>query len=121
MSKLSIKILGTLIVVIFITCLAIVIITNKNYLSTNSVISNNNSNIISLTMEDNKLKIIFDNKVSEYCIKTTKTKPSINNICFKKVNNNTVYTSIYKYKKYYIWTMDNNGNISDYVSYDGNK
>ena len=121
MSKLSIKILGTLIVIIFITVLTIVIINNKNHLSANSIVSNTNSSIISLSMEGNKLKISFDNKVSEYCIKTTKTKPSINNICFKKVNNNIVYISIYKYKKYYIWTKDYNDNISDYISYDGNK
>ena len=132
MNKLSIKIIGTLIVVVFFFVLALNIMpSNSNNLSTNSVISNdiststnintnetNGAKIISLSMENNKLKIIFDNEVSEYCIKTTKTKPSINNICFKRVDTNIVYTSIYKYKKYYIWTKDYNGNISDYTSID---
>ena len=128
MNKLSIKIIGTLIVVVFFFVLALNILSNTSNLSNNSVISNditenntainkdNGTKIISLNIENDKLKIVFDNEVSEYCIKTTKTKPTINNICFKKIQNNTVYTSIYKYKKYYIWTKDYNGNISNYIS-----
>ena len=132
MNKLSIKIIGTLIVVVFFFVLALNIMpsngSNKN-LSTNSVISNNisssiNTNetngakIISLSMENDKLKIVLDDGVSEYCIKTTKTKPTMNSICFKRVDTNIVYTSIYKYKKYYIWTKDYNGKISNYTSVD---
>ena len=127
MNKLSIKIIGTLIVVIFFFVLALNILPNTSTLSNNSVIPSdstenniidkgNNAKIISLNIENDKLKIVFDNEVSEYCIKTTKTKPTMNNICFKKIQNNTVYTSIYKYKKYYIWTKDYNGNISNYIS-----
>ncbi len=128
MNKLSIKIIGTLIVVVFFFVLALNILPNTSTLSNNSVIpsdstenntainKDNSAKIISLNIENDKLKIVFDNEVSEYCIKTTKTKPTINNICFKKIQNNTVYTSIYKYKKYYIWTKDYNGNISNYIS-----
>lgn len=128
MNKLSIKIIGTLIVVIFFFVLALNILPNTSTLSNNSVIpsdsnenntainKDNSAKIISLNIENDKLKIVFDNEASEYCIKTTKTKPTMNNICFKKIQNNTVYTSIYKYKKYYIWTKDYNGNISNYIS-----
>ena len=128
MNKLSIKIIGTLIVVVFFLVLALNILPNTSNLSNNSVIpsditenntainKDNGAKIISLNIENDKLKIVFDNEVSEYCIKTTKTKPTMNNICFKKIQNNTVYTSIYKYKKYYIWTKDYNGNISNYIS-----
>lgn len=132
MNKLSIKIIGTLIVVVFFFVLALNIMpsnSNNNNLSTNSVISNdiststnintnetNGAKIISLSMENDKLKIVLDDGVSEYCVKTTKTKPSVNSICFKRVDTNIVYTSIYKYKKYYIWTKDYNGNISNYIS-----
>lgn len=127
MNKLSIKIIGTLIVVVFFFVLALNILPNTSNLSNNSVIPSditenniidkgNSAKIISLNIENDKLKIVFDNEVSEYCIKTTKTKPTMNNICFKKIQNNTVYTSIYKYKKYYIWTKDYNGNISNYIS-----
>ena len=132
MNKLSIKIIGTLIVVVFFFVLALNIMpsnSNNNNLSTNSVISNdiststnintnetNGAKIISLSMENDKLKIVLDDGVSEYCIKTTKTKPTMNSICFKRVDTNIVYTSIYKYKKYYIWTKDYNGNISNYIS-----
>lgn len=135
MNKLSIKIIGTLIVVIFFFVLILNIMpsnsNSNNNLSTNSVISNdiststnintnetNGAKIISLSMENDKLKIVLDDGVNEYCIKTTKTKPSVNSICFKRVDTNIVYASIYKYKKYYIWTKDYNGNISNYISVD---
>lgn len=130
MNKLSIKIVGTLIVVVFFFVLILNILPDTSNSSNNSVISDDNdknntiidksngAKIISLNIENDKLKIIFDNEVSEYCIKTTKTKPTMNNICFKKIQSNTVYTSIYKYKKYYIWTKDYNGNISNYTSVD---
>ena len=128
MNKLSIKIIGTLIVVVFFFVLALNVLPNTSTLSDDSIIPSdstdantafnkgNGAKIISLNIENDKLKIVFDNEVSEYCIKTTKTKPTMNNICFKKIQNNTVYTSIYKYKKYYIWTKDYNGNISNYIS-----
>ena len=128
MNKLSIKIIGTLIVVVFFFVLILNILPDTGNSSNNSVISDDNdknntiidksngAKIISLSMENDKLKIVLDDGVSEYCIKTTKTKPNSNSICFKRVDNNIVYTSIYKYKKYYIWTKDYTGNISNYIS-----
>ena len=128
MNKLSIKIIGTLIVVVFFFVLILNILPDTSNSSNNSVISNditesntainkdNGAKIISLSMENDKLKIVLDDGVSEYCIKTTKTRPNSNSICFKRVDNNIIYTSIYKYKKYYIWTKDYNGNISNYIS-----
>ena len=128
MNKLSIKIVGTLIVVVFFFVLILNILPDTSNSSNNSVISNditenntainkdNGAKIISLSMENDKLKIVLDDGVSEYCIKTTKTRPNSNSICFKRVDNNIVYTSIYKYKKYYIWTKDYTGNISNYIS-----
>ena len=129
MNKLSIKIIGTLIVVVFFFVLILNILPDTSNSSNNSVISDdintstnintnetNGAKIISLSMENDKLKIVLDDGVSEYCIKTTKTKPTMNSICFKRVDTNIVYTSIYKYKKYYIWTKDYNGNISNYIS-----
>ena len=130
MNKLSIKIVGTLIVVVFFFVLILNILPDTSNSSNNSVISNditenntainkdNGAKIISLSMENDKLKIVLDDGVSEYCIKTTKTRPNSNSICFKRVDNNIVYTSIYKYKKYYIWTKDYNGYISNYTSVD---
>ena len=131
MNKLSIKIIGTLIVVVFFFVLILNILPDTGNSSNNSVISDdintstnintnetNGAKIISLSMENDKLKIVLDDGVSEYCIKTTKTKPTMNSICFKRVDTNIVYTSIYKYKKYYIWTKDYNGYISNYTSVD---
>ena len=131
MNKLSIKIIGTLIVVVFFFVIILNILPDTSNTSNSLVISDdintstnintneaNGAKIISLSMENDKLKIVLDDGVSEYCVKTTKTKPSVNSICFKRVDTNIVYTSIYKYKKYYIWTKDYNGKISNYTSVD---
>ena len=133
-----IKIIGSFIVVIFFFVFAINILPNneknKNQnagLSANSVTSSqsihssieniNNTKILSLSIEKKKLKIEVDNGIIEYCIKTTKTTPNRDNMCWKKFDNNVSYAAIYTYKTYYIWTKDYIGNISDSISVDINK
>ena len=49
----------------------------------------------------------------EYCVKTTKSEPDINNICWKQMNNNKAIIKAYEYKKYYVWIRDSKGNISE--------
>ena len=34
--------------------------------------------------------------------------------CFNKINN-IAYVSIYEYKKYYLWLLDKNDIVSDYI------
>ena len=68
--------------------------------------------IESININSNKLNIITSGNIIEYCIKTTKTPPKQNNICWKKINNNNITTAIYPDKKYYIWIKDNQNKIS---------
>ena len=72
--------------------------------------------IEALDIKDNKLNITTSGDAKEYCVKSTKSTPDSNNICWKSINNNTASISIYKYKKYYVWIKDFSGNISSPMS-----
>lgn len=69
-----------------------------------------------LDIENNRLKITTSGDVAFYCVKSTKSTPDNNNICWKKIENNTASISIYHHKKYYVWIKDINGNISSPMS-----
>lgn len=73
-----------------------------------------NEDVRNISYENNKLRIDVSSNIDKYCIKTTKTKPEKNNICFNKITN-TAYASIYEYKKYYLWLLDKNDVVSDYI------
>ena len=68
--------------------------------------------IESLNIENNKLKIVTSGDALEYCVKSTKSRPSENAICWKEIKNNNATISIYQNKKYYVWIKDTNGYIS---------
>lgn len=76
------------------------------------------ASIESIEIKDNTLLINTSGDAVEYCAKTTKSTPSTNNICWKKLDSNKGSTSIYKNKKYYIWIKDSENNISQtpYIS-----
>lgn len=62
------------------------------------------------------LNITTSGDAVEYCVKSTKTTPEPNNLCWKKVENNTASLSIYRHKKYYVWIKDTYGSISSPMS-----
>lgn len=66
----------------------------------------------SLNIENGKLVITTSGDTEEYCVKSTRSMPENNNLCWKKVENNTATISIYQNKKYYVWIKDTKGNIS---------
>lgn len=72
--------------------------------------------IEALDIKNNKLNITTSGDAKEYCVKSTKSTPDSNNICWKKIENNTASISIYQYKKYYIWIKDTNNKISSPMS-----
>lgn len=69
-----------------------------------------------LDIENNRLNITTSGDAVEYCVKSTKSTPDSNNICWKKIENDTASISIYHNKKYYVWIKDTNGNISSPMS-----
>ena len=72
--------------------------------------------IEALDIKNNKLNITTSGDATEYSVKSTKSTPDSNNICWKKIENNTASISIYQYKKYYIWIKDTNNKISSPMS-----
>ena len=72
--------------------------------------------IEALDIDNNKPNISTSGDAVEYCVKSTRTAPESNNICWKKIENNNASISIYKYKKYYVWIKDTSGNISSPMS-----
>lgn len=112
-------ILGILILGIF-TYVAVLNIFDDN-ISTNPFFSktetNSNTKIENLEIINNKLVITTSQDTKNVCIKTTKTEPKPNSVCWLKVENNQVTTSIYNYKTYYIWLKDSNNNISEPTKY----
>ena len=82
-------------------------------------INDKTARIESLKHEDGKLKIDVEN-TKAICVKSTKSIPSINSICWKKITNNKFSTSVYEFKMYYIWLLDSNNNIKEPVIYDPN-
>ena len=75
-----------------------------------------NAKIESLDIKDSKLKITMSGDTAEYCVKSTKSTPEPDSLCWKKINDNTAVISIYQYKKYYVWIKDIKGNISIPIS-----
>ena len=69
-----------------------------------------------MDIEGDTLKITTSGDALEYCVKTTKSTPESNNLCWKEIENDTATIAIYKNKKYYIWIKDESGNISSPMS-----
>ena len=72
--------------------------------------------IESLNIIKNELFIETNNDSKEYCVKTTKSKPDNNNLCWKKIKNNKGSIGVIKDKKYYIWLKDNEDIVNNFVT-----
>ena len=113
-----IVIIGIIVLLVFIGVAVFNILPNNKesnsyYVKVNDDMS---AKIEGLDIDGNNLNITTSGDAKEYCVKSTKSTPEKNNICWKKINDNTATISIYKYKKYYVWIKDANGNISSPMS-----
>lgn len=112
---------GIIILIVFAFVVAINLLpnyeSNSYYVKVNSEMS---AKIESISIEDGKLLIKTSGDPIEYCVKSTRTAPSVDSLCWNKVEDNKASISIYEYKKYYIWIKDKDGNISNYVSVNSN-
>lgn len=108
---------GAIVVIVFTTVLSINLLPNYE---SNSYFGKVNPEMIakidSVIIEDNKLVIKTSGNPDEYCVKTTRTEPSSNSLCWNEIKENTTSISILKNKKYYVWIKDDAGNISNYVT-----
>lgn len=115
-------VMGIIVISVFAIVLAINLLpnyeSNSYYVKVEDEMS---AKIEALFIDNNRLNIITSGDAYEFCAKSTRTTPDFNNMCWKKINNNTASISIYKYKKYYVWIKDNNGNISSPMSINTNR
>ena len=108
---------GLFILVVFGSVLSINL--KPNYESNSYLASGNDDiNVVvdELAIEGEKLVIRTSGEGSEFCVKSTKSTPNLNNMCWKKLEDGIGEVSIYKYKKYYVWIKDKSDNISKMIS-----
>ncbi len=74
-----------------------------------------------ITIKEDKLFIKTSGNSVEYCVKTTRSRPNSNALCWNDLNDNEASTSIIKNKKYYVWIKDSDGMISNYKSINVNE
>lgn len=108
---------GLIVLLVFTAVLGINILpnyeSNSYYVKVGDEMS---AKIEALDIKDNKLNITTSGDAIYYCVKSTRSTPESNNICWKKIENNTASISVYKYKKYYVWIKDTNNIISSPMS-----
>lgn len=106
---------GIIILIIFTIVLSINLLPNHESNSYFTKVDYEMSaKIESLTIDNGNLLITTSGNPTEYCLKTTRTNPSNESLCWNKLENNNASISILKNKKYYIWIKDEKGNISNY-------
>lgn len=108
-------VVGSFIIIIFIYVIAINLLPKA--LSSDTYYARTdyemNAKIESLEIEKEKLIIKTSGEAIAYCVKSTKTNPPINSLCWNNIYNNTASISILPARKYYIWIRDSSGKISN--------
>lgn len=107
----------------------VVVLSIFTYVVTINLINNNSSDIYyakdkkidgkidNYYVNDNRLIVKTSGNIKSICIKTTRSVPEKNSICWNDVTNDTYSITVYDYKTYYIWIRDINGNVSDAAKY----
>ena len=73
-----------------------------------------------LEIKNGKMTVITSGDAIEFCVKSTKSTPTDNALCWKKIENNKATISVYDYEKYYIWIKDTEGKVSSPMSVNTN-
>lgn len=99
------------------------------YVATINLINGNSSNnfyasdkkvdgkIDNYYVSNNKLIVEVSGNIQSICVKTTRSIPENNSICWNDVVDSRYDISVFEYKSYYIWIRDVNGNVSDAIIY----
>ena len=110
-------VVGVLVLIVFAIVVSINLIpdyeSNSYYVKVDKEMS---AKIESIKIENGKLFLATSGNPMEYCVKSTRTQPSKNSLCWNKITDNEASISVFRYRKYYIWIKDEEGNISNYVS-----
>lgn len=114
---------GILVLVVFSFVIAINLLPNNVFSDSFyvKVEDDMSAKIESLDMNNNVLTITTSGDALKYCVKSTKSTPKDNSICWKDIKDNTAKISVYSNEKYYIWIQDKDKNISSPMSINTNK
>ena len=82
---------------------------NSYYVKVNEEMS---AKIEGMEFKDNRLNITTSGDAIAYCVKSTRSTPTNNSICWKNIYNHSASISIYQHKKYYVWVKDTKNQIS---------
>lgn len=108
---------GVIVIIIFTGVVYFNLIPNNEsgsyYVSIHDDLGNK---IESFDITDGELNIITTVDNMEYCVKTTKSTPDSNNLCWKKIVDNKGTMKVMLHRTYYVWIKDEGGNISDYLT-----
>lgn len=77
------------------------------------VITGKEAQIISIENKETSLVIKTKNAV-KICVKSTVSKPKVDSMCWKKIENDIHEENIIKQKKYYVWVMNEENEITGY-------
>lgn len=113
---------GLIVLVIFMIVIALNLI--PNYESNSyfvKVDEEMSAKIESINILKGKLVITTSGNALEYCVKSTRTAPLDDALCWKKVQDNKASISVFEHKKYYVWIKDEEGHISNYMSVNSNE
>jgi len=105
---------GVLVLVIFVAIIIYNLMpanieSNSYYVKVNEEMS---AKIEGMEFKDNRLNITTSGDAIAYCVKSTRSTPTNNSICWKNIYNNSASISIYQHKKYYVWIKDTKNQIS---------
>ena len=75
--------------------------------------SDNIDGLIEEIRVDDYINIKLSGNIKKYCIKTTRTIPNKNSLCWNDIESNDLKLNYIKGKVYYFWIMDYDGNIND--------
>lgn len=70
------------------------------------------SKIESITIDTGTLVVVTSGNADSVCVKATKSVPTNNSVCWKKVSDDKIQISVFEEKVYYVWLKDSEGNVS---------
>ena len=77
------------------------------------VVTGKEPQIVSITSMENSI-VVRTKNAEKICVKTTVSKPKANSMCWEKVENNVHEASLIININYYVWVMNEKGEIFGY-------
>ena len=108
---------GIIVLIVFTIVISVNLLPNHESGSYYAKVDTNTDiKVEDVQIKDGYLNISTSGNPAYYCVKTTRTMPKENAICWNEMQDNKASIAVFESKKYYVWLKDSKGNISDYKS-----